>query len=436
MVKAIDKTLQIPGSIRCGIHSAQRTVVNSIAAVPELKRAISNLKKAISTFSKSHVATGLLHEKQKEMHQPRKKLQSMPDTRWNYLVTAAEVAISQWPVLRELYSDDDMRTGKERVFSDKKRLKQTSVSVLKECVAILKPFQEFTLAIEGEDPGNIGKTLPFLWALKRKMRATVGVPIVVGGQVNMVPEANLGEAARQLRRALREDLKSRFPDGDINPTLATATALHPTFKNLAAQGLSDAQTRRVWEGIRLKVDQAITDLKRADLYPADMGGLKRPAEETVEENGGSLLDDIMSRTIPAPSPVDVAVGGNAQALAPMAVDARLRNRDEVIEEISRYSLMLVQKVSVADWWKQFGSQFPGLARVAMSVFVVPATSANVERFFSRPEGGIRRLVPAHTPERTVSGGAHVPSSQLGAGALPCQLPRPPERRGGEEGGGS
>jgi hypothetical protein len=192
------------------------------------------------------------------------------------------------------------------------------------------------------------------------------------------------EPVRQLRKALRDDLAQRFP-AQLQPTLAMATALHPGLKTLDACNFTNAQVTQTWSLIRKALDQAISDLKAAGMWKQDKSGVKR-AGESPAGGGRGIMGMLKARVASRDRPVQQAMGtatGGA-AVARMAIDESLQNRDEVLQEIGQYVIMSAAvEDDPLEWWAKYGDCFPGLARVAMSVLVLPASSAGVERFFSR-----------------------------------------------------
>ena len=192
----------------------------------------------------------------------------------------------------------------------------------------------------------------------------------------MKTNQDLTVAARAARKAVHEDLVLRFktdlPD-ECKYVYCVATACHPCFKDFDFEG----------SNARLK-SYAISAFKSeylANWLPASTGVVEEPpvvASASVTPETGPRptkrrrvgLADLMGRDASAA----------ASPASRVANDPRTE-ADRYIKEVSQISDL---GLDLLVWWRDTGSKkYPNVALMARQFLGCPATSAGVERLFSK-----------------------------------------------------
>ena len=190
----------------------------------------------------------------------------------------------------------------------------------------------------------------------------------------MKKHAEFAPSARAARKAVHEDLVLRFktdlPD-ECKYIYCVSSVCHPCFKEFDFEG-SDAR-------LKSYATNAFKNEYLANWLPTDVEPERSPARPTTAattpETGPRPtkkrkvgLSDLMGRQAEAPP-------------APLAANDPRTEAERYLKEVAQIADL---GLDLLMWWRDIGSiKYPNLSRMARQFLGCPATSAGVERLFSK-----------------------------------------------------
>lgn len=209
-------------------------------------------------------------------------------------------------------------------------------------------------------------------------------------KVEVVDERNLAPFAVALRNAMRIDFEARFPVGDLPEVFLLATALDPRSKDLYVYDLPQATVGRVWGRIKRELNSIMIDMR--GLSGGESGGTKRDADGQPKTSLSNFLghpsssSSSIQRNILSAASLSASLSPNrAGRLHAQQEHSSLEYHREIQNEVAAYTLVpaLDMDSDPFQWWREHKASFPHLAILAMKYLCIPATSAAVERLFSK-----------------------------------------------------
>ena len=382
--------------IYCACHWLQ-LVVNDALKESGVLQGVERLKDYIAYVGKSSLASQRLEQIQKEKLRPNeepKKLVKDVDTRWCslYLMCNRAVALEESIIkhVMELMVNEDTNTVTGLTAND--------VEQLKYLTALLRPFYDATMALEGDKDASISVVFPQLQRVQKHVRVMnplVVEPAVLGfrdGQRVEIKKAvtiaheSLPNYIKVLKMTLHHKLVERWGIesrvAHLYPTYVASTFLDhkyrsnkdiAAFKKTAFGYIQDMAIKMMKEERDGEAAAAASPSTSAATAAAVASG------QTVEKLTPAQLAHLES--------MDDGEG-NAEARAEEDRLSEEEIKTKVLEEIERLKLEKVSfetigNVSSIDWWKSYRGSFPILARLAMRFLSIPASSASCERVFSQ-----------------------------------------------------
>jgi len=198
-------------SSACTTHALQRTIINSINAVPDMK---TMLKTAVTATRMSHTQTAYLREAQQTTGVTDHQLIQCNTTRWSSIANAIERLLEQRPAIEAAYVADDRarttRRSRDLVFPQDKRIDSDTFNSLCDFLAVLDPFHKFTTVLQAET-GTAGKVVPAIFKLKTLVAADT-VTLVTPASGPNHPGSRGDVVATQLHLAVQhmsQDMETR-----------------------------------------------------------------------------------------------------------------------------------------------------------------------------------------------------------------------------------
>ncbi|XP_059371308.1 E3 SUMO-protein ligase ZBED1-like [Carassius carassius] len=302
-------------------------------------RAISLCKRIVSCFSYSWKKRRHLAEVQIQLGLPSHQLITESATCWGSRQQMIERVLEQEGALAKVLSNDKKTRHLVPTWQD--------LEVLEAVQKVLKPLQDFTDALSGEEYITLSYVKPVLHLFNENLLAC---------------EEGDSEICKSIKTSIVEYLNSKYSDPATTDLLEMASFVDPRF--------------------------------RATYIPSEkVDALKHRAVLAVE----TLLADQSScqppclcvPTVPEPADGEAAVAPKAKRLASFfkkrtATTTAPTKREAIENELSSYlqSASVESDTDSLKWWKDHEVFFPSLSHLAKKYLLVPATSSPSERVFS------------------------------------------------------
>lgn len=320
----------------CYAHTLNLIVQDALKLAPSV---LQNVKLIVAHFRRSSKATSLFLDNQRKagIAVPRKLLIDVP-TRWNSTF---------FMIQRFTELENFIRATVAVLDAELPILLQDDWKLLKQLCIILKPFEDVTRAVSGENYMTASLVIPLTAGLKR-----VCSKIVQG--------VDLSEGAGNILQALQSGLKNRLANVEYSHTLAIACFLDPRFKNIAFEDSGAA------ERAKKNVINLVT--QKTEYEPSTIKENPKPVQMLqTEDNKDDFsvwhsYDNVVSSHQPQ---------GTASSRA--------------IIEVQRYieAELLPRRMDPLNWWKQHQYNYPFLKQVVQEKCCILATSVPCERLFSK-----------------------------------------------------
>lgn len=276
--------------------------------------------------------------------------------------------------------------------------------------AVLRPFYEATIMLEGDEDVSISCVLPELKQLAKLAIASSHVelegPIYKqdkAGKIRLekaavtVHESELPKEVADLRKRLMEGLDKRWGAeskiASLNRLYRLSAALDPRFRD------SPLLTTRDQGQARKLVEKEAVELTAKDRGEAAASDEERPKKKgrTGEVAADERFLRWQAEADAAAEAAEARKAKRAGGDGGQAVGAEEENNDDdeeevdgevaVREEVQRYFKLKISNASLSQspvkWWRERCGAFPVLSKLAAKYLSVPASSASVERVFSQ-----------------------------------------------------
>lgn len=306
-----------------------------------ITRAISLCKKIVSSFSYSWLRRRDLSEVQQQLGLPNHQLITESATRWGSRLLMIERILEQERAITKVLSSDKKTRHLLLTWQD--------LEVLEAVQKALKPLQEFTDALSGEDYVTLSYVRPVLQLFNTSTLAV---------------EEGDTDLCSSIKSTIVDYLNVKYADPATSDLLDMATFVDPRFKDMyIPRDRVDAVKRRV-------VEEATSLLAEGSQPELAVHTLSEPADQEV-----SMAPPVAKKkkTLACFFKQSTVTSGNT-----------LTQQERIENELSSYSLTarLESDTDPLKWWKELGINYPALSKVAKKYLLVPATSSPSERVFS------------------------------------------------------
>lgn len=355
----------------CFAHTLNLIVKDSLKTVPEVVNVLEKCSAIVSFFHHSTQATQKLRSIQQQLKVAEHKLIQSVDTRWNSVFNMLERLCEQ---------NEAVTTALCLLGRNAMCLNEGELSLIKQTVDALRPFEEVTREVSAEKYVSVSKVIPLVSLIHRAVAACE-------------------RQGSSLATQLAQQCQRRFRGIESIHCLAASTFLDVRFKHL---GFRDKDSVVVMKKRLLSEMQEVYQIVQAapTVAPsstATVSSTSGPSTSGPSASGLSTSEPSTSE----PSTSGPSASGPNQSPAPSAVskggiwtdfDMQVLSGQEhrsaasdVHIELRRYT---EEKVIPRDrdalvWWQQHEQTFPALSKLAVRYLGITATSVPAERMFSK-----------------------------------------------------
>ncbi|CAM4494650.1 unnamed protein product [Leuciscus chuanchicus] len=291
-------------------------------------RAISLCKRIVSCFSYSWKKRRHLAEVQIQLGLPSHQLITESATRWGSRQQMIERVLEQEGALAKVLSNDKKTRHLVPTWQD--------LEVLEAVQKVLKPLQDFTDALSGEEYVTLSYVKPVLHLFNESLLAC---------------EEGDSELCKSIKTSIVEYLNSKYSDPATTDLLEMASFVDPRFRAayIPSEKVDALKHRAVLEVETLLADQSSC----------------QPPYLRVP-------------TVPEPADGEAAVAPKAKRLASFfkqhtATTTAPTKREAIENELSSYlqSASVESDTDPLKWWKDHEVFFPSLSHLAKKYLLVP-----------------------------------------------------------------
>ncbi|XP_048053132.1 E3 SUMO-protein ligase ZBED1-like isoform X1 [Megalobrama amblycephala] len=318
-------------------HPAPTMPENAVKDDSRISRASGLCKKLVGHFSHSWKKKVALTEAQEELQLPKHALITECPTRWGSRQRMIERVLEQQKALSHILLADRKTRHLVPQWQD--------TDVLESVSKALRPLQEFTDALSGEDYVSVSYLKPVLHLFSTKILAV---------------NDEDSDLTNTIKSKIVEYLNKNYDDEDTQELLDMASFLDPRFKTnyIAVDKLPN---------IRAKVMSDMKEVSQKDAVNSET--------TTGRENVDTDLPSSAKKT-------KKSLGSFFKTVS--AMPASLQLEEAIASEMNSY--LLTPSIDSAEdplqWWKLHQINFPRLSKLAQKYLCIPATSSPSERVFS------------------------------------------------------
>ncbi|CAM4549683.1 unnamed protein product [Leuciscus chuanchicus] len=319
--------------LACFGHRLHNAIERSVQHDARVARATGMCKKVVSTFSYSWKKKNALTSAQRELNLPPHKLITESPTRWGSRFKMMERVLEQEKAITQVLAADQKSRHLLPTWQD--------IDVLEAITKALKPLQDFTDALSGEEYVSVSYVKPVLHLLNTNI---------------LKPEEDKAGLCEDIKKRVLDYLNEKYKDPATDELLNMATFLDPRFKTtyMSPEKLEEVRSRVATETKALEEKTATDASSTEDQSERETSTvqLKKPKHSL-----GSFFKKCSSAP-PKQQGIDMELDGY---------------------------LLMVTADSDSDpleWWRLQCSHFPRISRLAKKYLCIPATSSPSERAFS------------------------------------------------------
>ncbi|XP_052413836.1 E3 SUMO-protein ligase ZBED1-like [Carassius gibelio] len=331
--------------LQCFGHRLHLAIENAVKCDTRISRALGVCKKQVGHFSHSWKKKEALKKAQRELNLPEHGLITECPTRWGTKQQMMERILEQQRALSQVLSEN--RSTRHLVPS------WQDIEVLESVNKALKPLQDFTDALSGEEYVSISYLLPVLRLLNTQTLAA---------------DEEDTELTCSIKTKVLGYMEAKYEDPATQTLLNIATFLDPRFKK-------DYIPKEQREEISLRIKSEMKEAQPAVAISSSSVGAAV---------SGAEAEPCQSATATSTKRMKKSLGSLLQT----SVTSPSESSDHATIEAEFNSYILIPKIhSEQDplaWWGIHKVNFPHLSKLAEKYLCVPATSTPSERLFSTP----------------------------------------------------
>ncbi|XP_036345286.1 zinc finger BED domain-containing protein 1-like [Rhagoletis pomonella] len=354
MKKAVIEILQ-KRHHSCVAHTLNLTVSDCMKDNEQLSLLTGKCREIVTYFKRSNVASYKLQEIQEQMNLEKLKLQQDVQTRWNSTFIMFDrldrVKIPLSAALSSLPSSPYNLTSEEW-------------NVLQECVIILRPVEQLTTILSGQQ-------YPTLSCV---------IPLIRGVQSSLKSYSMSTNIAISLQNKLIETIERRLGVYETNKTAAKATFLDPRFKKAGFGKERNAESVQSWviEELTCHEHESFTASEFPSSYStAQLQHLSSDAQ--VSPNSNQHLQRQTGANDSANDLLWNYLDKKVQQQSNMATPT-----SSAIVKVKQYVQLpyLQRNMDPCEFWESRKIISKGLYKMSQKYLCIPATSVPSERVFS------------------------------------------------------
>ncbi|XP_028307237.1 zinc finger BED domain-containing protein 1-like [Gouania willdenowi] len=333
--------------VMCFAHTLNSVVKDAIKADAELTPTLEKCCEIVAFFHQCRKASDMLKEVQRQLQMPEEKLIKAVETRWTSVLD----------MLKKL-SDQQQAVVTALCLSGKSALCLTEEewSTISQTIKALKPFDEATQEVLGEQLVTVSKVLPLVWLLQ-KATTSAGLH-------------------NRLASMLATQCKQHFQNLEHNFTIEASTILDPRFKSLVfidARNVEIIKSKLISEMQSLCSFDGQTTSSEQSVFIKSTDGLLEVKSSTAntEHNSGSCSTSNTGLW----QEFDISI---------VASRDRQTATTNPHNEMSRYmeERLIPRSEDPLLWWKNNAEMYPLLSKVAKKYLGTVGTSVPAERLLS------------------------------------------------------
>ncbi|KAI2662030.1 E3 SUMO-protein ligase ZBED1 [Labeo rohita] len=321
--------------LACFGHRLHNAIERSVQHDARVARATGMCKKVVSTFSYSWKKKNALTSAQRELNLPPHKLITESPTRWGSRVKMMERVLEQEKAITQVLAADQKSRHLLPTWQD--------IDVLEAITKALKPLQDFTDALSGEEYVSVSYVKPVLHLLNTNI---------------LKPEEDKAGLCEDIKKRVLDYLNEKYKDPATDELLTMATFLDPRFKTtyMSPEKLEEVRSR------------VATETK---------------ALEEKTATGASSTEDQSERET-STAPVQLKKPKHSLGSFFKKCSSAPPKQQGIDMELDGYLLMVTadSDSDPLEWWRLQCSHFPRISRLAKKYLCIPATSSPSERAFS------------------------------------------------------
>lgn len=215
------------------------------------------------------------------------------------------------------------------------------VQVLESISKALSPVSELTDFLSGDNHVTVSSVIPVLHNLKTKV---------------LIAKEDDTTLTKDIKKTVIDDLHARYTDPSVLKLLSTATFLDSRFKSDYCVDKEDMK-----KSIEEQAQEFISQQEQESIAnPAQTAASPPPAKKRK-------LCTFLKRV-------------EEESSADVSPETRIRKEIEMY--LSSPNLNIESDMSPLQWWKEHNKSYPTLAKLAIKILCVCATSCASERLFS------------------------------------------------------
>lgn len=325
----------------CFIHTLQRAIHGALEAQESVNETIAAGRRIVTHFNHSKPAQEKLLLIQTELNAPKHKLIQDVSTRWNSTFYMAERLLEQKRAI-SLYISDNSDT------INFQNLTERQWDILKECLALLQPFEEITKKMSSTY-SCISEVIPNCMILSKYLAK------------DDVQEASAN--VNTMRLALKEGLDKRFRGIEDDKCYSLATLMDPRFKMNFFTPCNISMIRRTFLAEFVRRSEDIGSSSDEEVDQVAQRSTSSANNQNTHRTFWSCYDELAAVKIP----VDVE-----EFKSPIATEL-----DKYLNDV-----LLHKDLCPYGWWSKNKDKFPNMSYLARVYLSPPGSSVYSERLFS------------------------------------------------------
>lgn len=317
----------------CVAHTLNLSVNEAINGNFDVHQILKKCRAIVGHYKHSSLATGKLRDLQSQMNLPLLKVKQDVSTRWNSSLTMIERLLTiKIPLTASMSSlpraPDCLNASEWEVISD--------------CVKILKPFENITSELSGENYPTISLVIPLIQGFQYMLK-------------NLRTETTIGI---EFKNKLIDVVGRRLGNLEKDKIVAKSTLLDPRLKKTAFGLQENADNAHKW------ICEELTNMIRAKNDNTEI-----TESDTTQSTSSANICSVWKHFDDKVAQVKITSNPNATA------SIMIRQYLEIPP--------LDRKKNPLEFWKQYEVTFPELYKMQLKYLSIPATSVPSERVFSK-----------------------------------------------------